>query len=197
MCNPTLIMAAGSQIMGASMQQNATQSAESAKALALNENTARNTALESEARGGIDQSVAGMERQNFDQGVSNIGQSLANLYSETIGAAPAPSMSPSSGNAPRVIQDVMSAAMNAQADKDAARNLQLADLNSVSDYLGNTISPLMASSGAGVSQNAGFMRGNSVPLDAELLAANKKAYSPVAQILTGAGQTAAGYGLKK
>ena len=74
--------------------------------------------------------------------------------------------------------------------------MKLANLKNVGQYLRGTIDPMLTDSASQIAMNGNFMRGNSSVLGSELEAANQKAYSPMAQLLTGGGQVGMGYGLK-
>jgi hypothetical protein len=197
MCEPVLIMSTMAQVAGASMQQNAANNAEQAKALAMRNNADRQRGLEDQSRVGVTNSTTEMQRPNFDEGVGEQTNVLSALYDAAVGSGAAqPALSPSSGNAPRVVQDAMTTALSAEANRAAADNMKLANLKNVGQYLRGTIDPMLTDSASQIAMNGNFMRGNSSVLGSELEAANQKAYSPMAQLLTGGGQVGMGYGLK-
>ena len=133
-----------------------------------------------------------MGRGNFDQGTANAATDLANLFRSNTGAAPGMNMSP---NAPQIVQDAMVEAFKAAEAKNEEMNVKLANLESVGDYLKTTINPQLNKSGAVGTMMGSFIRGNAAPYEQELEAANRLAYSPMAQLLSGAGRAGMNYGL--
>ena len=193
MCNP-LIAGVIAQGAGAVMQNSATRRAENEKARLRKAQSDRNMAREMEARNAISASTNTLNRGNFDRGAANTANELANLFRANTGSAPGMRMSP---NAPQIVQDAMVEAFKAAEAKNEEMNVKLANLESVNDYLKTTISPqLNASANTGIMMGS-FIRGNAAPFDQELEAANRLAYSPIAQILSGAGRAGMNYGLYK
>ena len=181
------------QGLGAMIQNNATARAEDEKALMTQQNDARNRRLEDEARLATDSSRAEMERNNFDQGTTDAATNLAQMFNaNTNRTAPGTEIN---ANAPSIVQDAMVAALNQAEAKNEEMNTKLAALNSVGDHLNSTISPALSNSAAQGVMSGSFIKGNSVPLSAELDAANRLAYSPVAQLLTASGRVGVNHGL--
>jgi len=193
MCNP-LIAGIAAQGAGAIMQNSATRKAENEKARLRQLQSDRNMARETEARDATNASTTMMGRGNFDQGRANAANNLANLFRANTGAAPGMNMSP---NAPQIVQDLMAEAFKAAEAKNEEMNVKLANLEGVSDYLKTTINPQLNSSGQVGTMMGSFIRGNAAPYEQELEAANRLAYSPMAQILSGAGRAGMNYGLYK
>lgn len=191
MCNP-LIAGVIAQGAGAVMQNSATRRAENEKARLRQLQSDRNMAAETEARDATNASTTMMGRGNFDQGTANAATDLANLFRSNTGAAPGMNMSP---NAPQIVQDAMVEAFKAAEAKNEEMNVKLANLESVGDYLKTTINPQLNSSGQVGTMMGSFIRGNAAPYEQELEAANRLAYSPIAQVLSGAGRAGMNYGL--
>lgn len=191
MCNP-LMLSLAAQGAGAVMQNSATRRAENEKARLRQLQSDRNMAREMEARDATNVSTNMMNRGSFDQGTANAATELANLFRANTGAAPGMNMSP---NAPQIVKDAMVEAFKAAEAKNEEMNTKLANLESVSDYLKTTINPQLNSSGAVGTMMGSFIRGNAAPYEQELEAANRLAYSPMAQILSGAGRAGTQYSL--
>jgi hypothetical protein len=188
-----MIASMAAQGLGAMIQSNATARAEDEKALMRQQNDARNRRLEDEARLATDSSRAEMERKNFDQGTTDAATNLAQLFdANTNRTAPGTKVN---ANAPKIVQDAMVTALNQAEAKNEEMNFKLAALNSVGDYLNSTISPALSDSAAQGVMSGSFIKGNSVPLSAELNAANRLAYSPMAQLLTAGGRAGMQYDL--
>ena len=196
MCNPYLAAGIAAQVGGAVVQNQAAKRANNARAAALSANTTRNTALEGESRTAMNDVTQQFAAQNMDPGMVAETDRLAGIYNELTGRNAAPVM-PSSGGAPALIRDTNEAEMAKAVQFGIDQNKRLADLNSFGSYLANTISPQMNNSAAVAQITGNMMKGNSSVLQSELEAANNKAYSPTAQLLSGAGQVATGYGLYK
>lgn len=196
MCNPYLAAGIAAQVGGAVVQNQAAKRANNARAAALSANSARNTALEGEARTAMNDVTQQFAAQNMDPGMGAETNRLAGIYNELTGRNAAPVM-PSSAGAPALIRDTNEAEMAKAVQFGMDQNQRLADLNSFGSYLANTISPQMNNSAAVAQMTGNMMKGNSSVLQSELEAANNKAYSPTAQLLSGAGQVATGYGLYK
>ena len=193
MCNP-LLAGIAAQGAGAFMQNSATRKSEGEKARLRQLQSDRNMARETEARDATNASTTMMGRGNFDQGTANSANELANLFRANTGAAPGMNMSP---NAPQIVQDLMAEAFKAAEAKNEEMNVKLANLEGVNDYLKTTINPQLNSSGQVGTMMGSFIRGNTAPYEQELEAANRLAYSPMAQVLSGAGRAGMNYGLYK
>ena len=76
------------------------------------------------------------------------------------------------------------------------QNKAMGKVMSLADHLNNKIQPQLNNSAITAQLMGNFMKGSASALDAELNAANQKAYSPLAQILGEGGKTATAYGLK-
>ena len=93
------------------------------------------------------------------------------------------------------MRDAEAAAAQTAMLKANQRASAIASLDATSKYLGTTIAPKIADAAAIGGMTGNFMRGNSAATDTGLQYAASKAYSPMAQILSGAGQTGMAYGL--
>lgn len=191
MCNPLMISLAA-QGAGAVMQNSATRRAENEKAKLRQRQSDRNMARETEARDATAKSTDMLNRNNFDQGAAAAATDLANLFRANTGAAPGSNLRP---NAPQIVQDALVEAFKVAEAKNEEMNTKLANLQSVSDYLNTTINPQLNDSAAVGTMMGSFIRGNAAPYEQELEAANRLAYSPMAQILTGAGRAGTQYSL--
>ncbi len=191
MCNPLM---AGIMAQGASavIQNSATRRSENEKARLRTAQSDRNMAREKEARDATAESVAMMNRNSFDQGTADAAADLANLFRSNTGAAPGSNLTP---NAPQIVQDAMVEAFKFAEAKNEEMNTKLANLESVGDYLQTTINPQLNKSGQVGTMMGSFIRGNAAPYEQELEAANRLAYSPIAQVLSGAGRAGMNYGL--
>ena len=177
---------------GAVMQNSATRRAENEKAKLRQRQSDRNMARETEARDATAKSTDMLNRNNFDQGAAAAATDLANLFRANTGAAPGSNLRP---NAPQIVQDALVEAFKVAEAKNEEMNTKLANLQSVSDYLNTTINPQLNDSAAVGTMMGSFIRGNAAPYEQELEAANRLAYSPMAQILTGAGRAGTQYSL--
>ena len=101
----------------------------------------------------------------------------------------------SKSGVPQIVADTQAEEFAAADAYNAQQNQALANLNSFGQYLKETINPALSQSAADTALMGNFYEGNSAVLQSELQAANDKAYSPMAQLLTGAGRTATSYGL--
>ena len=193
MCDPVTLISAGAQVAGAAMQNSASQRAEDRKASLNAKNREANRLLEQEARLAIDNSLNSMSRDNFDAGRGAASDELRAAYDAAT----------SGGVDTRVkagTPDIVQAAVNKAVD-DAnafalAQNKALGELNSLSEYLVTTVNPNLNKSAVTGQLMGNFMQGNSGVLASELDAANRLAYSPLAQLLTLGGQAGVSYGLK-
>ena len=193
MCNPLMIGLAA-QGAGAIMQNSATRRSEGEKARLGQAQSERTRDREKEARDALGVSTTAMDRGNFDQGAAAAATDLANLFRANTGAAPGMNMSP---NSPQIVQDAMAEAFKFAEAKNEEANVKLANLQSVNDYLKTTINPQLNKSGQVGTMMGGFIKGNVAPYEQELEAANRLAYSPMAQLLSGAGRAGMNYGLYK
>ena len=98
-------------------------------------------------------------------------------------------------SAPQIVRDAEAAAAQTAMMKANQRASAIASLDATSKYLGTTIAPKIADAAAIGGMTGNFMSGNSAVTDTGLQYAASKAYSPMAQILSGAGQTGMAYGL--
>jgi hypothetical protein len=195
MCNPTLIASAAAQGVGAMIQnQAANRMMESRKAY-IDQDMQRRTAKEQEARTAIDQSTDMMRRDKFDAGMDEQTARLQNLYNKVTGRNIIPTAT--SDGVPQLIKRMNENELNMALNRIAQDDKNLAKLNSFGTFLSDTISPQLTSSGLTSQMMGNFMKGDSVALGTELDAANRQAYSPLAQILMAGGRVGTSYGLMK
>lgn len=195
MCNPTLIASAAAQGVGAMIQnQAANRMMESRKAY-IDQDMQRRTAKEQEARTAIDQSTDMMRRDQFDAGMDEQTARLQNLYNNVTGRNIIPTAT--SDGVPQLIKRMNENELNMALNRIAQDDKNLAKLNSFGTFLSDKISPQLTSSGLTSQMMGNFMRGDSVALGTELDAANRQAYSPLAQILMAGGRVGTSYGLMK
>ena len=194
MCDATLIASTMAQVAGASMQNNAMQDANRSKALMMRENQERNRQLEDTQRASIQEATAASDASTARPGMEEAAVDLSNILKAAItggGGAPGNAVSRS---APQIVQDAQTSATNAALVQARNRANAIANLDATSQYLGTTIAPKIAESAAVGGMTGNFMRGNSAVTDTGMQYASSKAYSPMAQILSGAGQTGMAYG---
>ena len=192
--SPALIAGVAMQGLGTLMQMQAAKRARNARNTALNANTQRNRRLEDEAAASIGTSRDEFKREeSFDPGVENAATQLANQYNANTKAMPV-NVATKKGT-PAIVADTQAQELASAEAFNQQQNAALGNLNSFGQYLKETINPALSQSSADTMLMSNFMRGNSDVLQSELQAANDKAYSPMAQLLTGAGRTMTGYGL--
>lgn len=182
------------QGLGTVLQQRAANRARNARNAAMDANIKRNRDLENEAALAIGKSRDEFDRvENFDPGVQNAATELAAQYNAN--TKPMPVNVATKDGVPQIVADTQAQEFAAADAFNSQQNQALANLNSFGQYLKETINPALTQSAADTALMGNFMRGNSSVLQSELEAANDKAYSPMAQLLTGAGRTMTGYGL--
>jgi len=182
------------QGLGTIMQMQAARRAEEARAAALDANTKRNRRLEDEAAASIGSSRDEFNREeNFDPGLAAQAAEMGAQYNAN--TQPMPINVGSKAGVPQIVQDAQAQEMAAAEAFNQQQNEALANLNSFGSYLKQTINPALSQSASDIGLVGNFMRGNTNVLDAELEEANQKAYSPLAQLLTGGGRVMTNYGL--
>lgn len=192
--SPALVAGVAMQGLGTLMQMQAARRATNARNAALDANTQRNRRLEDEAAASIGASRDEFKREeNFDPGVESAASKLADQYNAN--TTPMAVNVGSKSGVPQIVQDTQNQELAAVEQFNEQQNQALGNLNSFGQYLKETINPALSQSAADTMLMGNFMRGNSDVLQSELQSANDKAYSPMAQLLTGAGQTLTGYGL--
>lgn len=196
MCNPTLIVSALAQAGGAQMQGNAIKSANAEKALLMRENAEQNRMQEDTQRAAIQEATAVADSTAGKPGIESAAVDLSNILKAAITGGGAQTNTRVS-SAPQIVRDAEAAAAQAAIMKAKQRAGAVANLDATSKYLQTTIAPKIADAAAIGGMTGNFMRGNSATTDTGLQYAASKAYSPMAQILSGAGQTGMAYGLYK
>ena len=194
MCDPTLIVSALAQAGGAQMQGNAIKDANRSKALLMRENAEQNRQLEDTQRAAIQEATAAADSTAGKPGMEAAAVDLSNILKAAITGGGAQTNTKTS-SAPQIVRDAEAAAAQAAMMKANQRASAIASLDATSKYLGTTIAPKIADAAAIGGMTGNFMRGNSAATDTGLQYAASKAYSPMAQILSGAGQTGMAYGL--
>lgn len=196
MCDPTLIASIGAQVVGAQMQGNAMKSANADKALLMRQNQQQNRQLEDTQRAAIQEATAAADSTAGKPGIEAAAVDLSNILKAAITGGGAQTNTRTS-SAPQIVRDAEAAAAQTAMMKANQRASAIAGLDATSKYLGTTIAPKIADAAAIGGMTGNFMRGNSAVTDTGLQYAASKAYSPMAQILSGAGQTGMAYGLYK
>ena len=194
MCDPTLIASIGAQVVGAQMQGNAIKSANADKALLMRENAEQNRMREDTQRAAIQEATAAADSTAGKPGIESAAVDLSNILKAAITGGGAQTNT-RVGSAPQIVRDAEAAAAQAAIMKADQRAGAIANLDATSKYLQTTIAPKIADAAAIGGMTGNFMRGNSAVTDTGLQYAASKAYSPMAQILSGAGQTGMAYGL--
>ena len=195
MCNPTLIVSALAQAGGASMQNSAMKDANRSKALMMRENAEQNRQLEDTQRAAIQDATSAANSANARPGMEEAAVDLSNILKAAITGGSGARTNTMSSSAPQIVQDAEMAATQTAIAEAQNRASTIASLDATSKYLGTTIAPKLADAAAVGGVTGNFMRGNSSVADTGMQYASSKAYSPIAQILSGAGQTGAAYSL--
>jgi len=194
MCNPALALGVASTVGSALIQDRATKKAESAKRGYINQENVRQKGFESKAQGEIDKSSNMFDRTTFDKGMGDASNRLAQLLMDA--RIELPNQRIASGT-PRIVQQTNEMEMQKATDFANQQNVAMGKVMSLADHLNNKIQPQLNNSAITAQLMGNFMKGSASALDAELNAANQKAYSPLAQILGEGGKTATAYGLYK
>jgi hypothetical protein len=194
MCDATTLISIGAQVAGAAVQNDARNQAERGQAALMRQNRAQNRQLEDSQRAAIQSATAPIESTTGKQGMDDAASALANVLRSAISGNTG-RVGAVNRTAPKIVQDAAAAA-NAQAvAKAQAQANAVAKLDGLNQYLQTTVAPKIADASATGQLTGNFMRGNSNVLDTGLRAEGSKAYSPLAQILSGAGQVGLAYGL--
>ena len=196
MCSPTLVASIGAQVIWQQVQGNAIKDANAGKALLMRENAERNRMLEDTQRAAIQEAVVAADSTAGKPGMEAAAVDLSNILKAAITGGGAQTNTRTS-SAPQIVRDAEAAAAQTAMMKANQRASAMASLDATSKYLGTTIAPKIADAAAIGGMTGNFMRGNSAATDTGLQYAASKAYSPIAQILSGAGQTGMAYGLYK
>ena len=194
MCNPGLALGVASSVGSAVIQNQAKKRAESAKRGYIADENVRQQGFEQRAQGEIDKSSDMFRKDAFNKGMGDTSNRLAQLLMDA--RIQLPEQKIASGT-PRVVQDQNAMEMRKATDFANQQNIAMGNIMSLADYLNNTIQPQLNQSSTTAQLMGNFMKGSSSVLDSELMAANQKANSPLAQILGEGGKTATAYGLYK
>jgi len=195
MCDPMTIAGIAAQVVGTKIQDDKYKKAQNQRDASIDNNNRIRKNLENEARMSQNESKDLFQDDAFNAGNQASQDKFAALYNDTINT---PNYSiPNIGNAPAIIEETL----NNELAKAAAYNKQQGDakakLASLSDYLATTVNPQFSKSAEKGAMIGNFLQGEGDLLDMELKAAEAKAYSPTAQILSGVGSAATGAGLRK
>ena len=193
MCNPVLA-SIGAQIVGQQVQGNAVKSANAGKALLMRENAEQNRMLEDTQRAAIQEARSVADSTAGKPGIEAAAVDLSNILKAAITGGGTQTNTKTS-SAPQIVRDAEAAAAQAAMMKAQQRAGAIANLDATSKYLGTTIAPKIADAAAIGGMTGNFMSGNSAVTDTGLQYAASKAYSPMAQILSGAGKTGMAYGM--
>ena len=202
MCDPTVGAALTKSVLpsiiaqgaGIALQNRAANKANALQALRMEQNRARNKVLMDRQDAAIRSSAEAISADKGKQGIEAAGNELAKILQAALSQRGAP-ITASDRSAPKVFLDeaaLADAATNMRAMEDA-KNLAMLDASG--KYLAETIAPKVADSAATGQLTGNFVRGNSNVLDTGMRAAGQLAYSPMAQILQGAGKVGLGYTL--
>lgn len=195
MCNPTLIVSAIAQGAGAAMQNSAVKDANATKALMMRQNQDQNRALEDSQRAAIVNATGAADSTAGKQGIENAAVELSDILRSAITGGGQFNKAAPASDAPRIVEDARAAAVAKAVSEAKAKADAIAKLDATGRYLQTTVAPKIADSAAIGGLTGNFMRGNSNVLNTGLQFAQSKAYSPMAQILSGAGRTGMAYGL--
>ncbi len=202
MCDPTVGAALTKNILpsiiaqgaGIVLQNRAANKANALQALRMEQNRARNKVLMDRQDAAIRSSTEAIAADKGKQGIEAAGNELAKILQAALSQRSG-TITASDRSAPKVFLDeaaLADAATNMRAMEDA-KNLAMLDASG--KYLAETIAPKIADSEATGQLTGNFIRGNSSVLDTGMRAASQLAYSPMAQILQGAGKVGLGYTL--
>jgi len=194
MCNPAIALGVASTVGSAVLQDRAKKSAERSKRGYIADENVRQQGFEQRAQGEIDKSSDMFRKDAFNKGMGDTSNRLAQLLMDA--RIQLPEQKIASGT-PRIVQDQNAMEMRKATDFANQQNLAMGNIMSLADYLNNTIQPQLNNSSTTAQLMGNFMKGSSSVLDSELMAANQKASSPLAQILGEGGKTATAYGLYK
>jgi hypothetical protein len=194
MCDPTLVLSAVAQGAGVAAQNRAANRATEQQAFLMRQNQTKNRGLEDQQAAAIADVVQSVAASTGKQGMEAAGNDLSRILQAAISQRSSPS-TVSDRSAPKVFMDQKAASEAAAMMESRKRANTLAKLDASSRYLTQTIAPKVADSAATGQLTGNFMRGNANVLDTGMKAAQKLAYSPLAQVLQGAGRTGVGYSL--
>lgn len=195
MCEPTILASVAAQVAGTVIQDRANKKARRARNTAIDNNSKRRKVLEDQARMATSKSKDMFQDDAFDAGNQVSQSKFAKLYNDTINT-PNYSM-PNVGSAPAIIQEALDSEMAKAAAYNRQQGEAKAKLASLGDYLATQVNPQLSKSANTGQMIGNFLQGEGNVLDAELRAAEAKAYSPMAQLLGSAGQVGTSYGLSK
>lgn len=196
MCDPLTLASVAAQGVGAMVQANAGRRRDEARKGYIDADQQRRIARENEARGAIDKTTGMFGQDQFVPGMSNETTRLATLYDDATNRN-IMSTNPSGVGVPQLIADTNKMEMDKAIADTIKQNNNLAKLNSFGDFLSNRINPQMNESALTSQMMGHFIRGDANALETELDAANRKAYSPLAQALMAGGRVGTSYGLMK
>ena len=194
MCSPTLVASIGAQVIGQQVQGNAIKDANAGKALLMRENAEQNRMLEDTQRAAIQEATSAADSTAGKPGIEAAAVDLSNILKAAITSGGAQTNTRTS-SAPQIVRDAEAAAAQRAIMKAEQRAGAIANLDATSKYLGTTIAPKIADAAAIGGMTGNFMSGNSAVTDTGLQYAASKAYSPMAQILSGAGKAGMSYGM--
>ena len=196
MCDPISIASVAAQGVGAMMQANAGRQRDEARKGYIDADQERRMARENEARGAIDKTTGMFGQDKFGSGMTNETTRLAGLYDDATNRNKMSTL-PTGGGVPQLIADTNKMEMDKVLADTIKQNQNLAKLNAFGDFLSNQVNPQMNESALTSQMMGHFIRGDANALETELDAANRKAYSPLAQVLMAGGQVGTNYGLMK
>ena len=195
MCDPITIASLGAQAVATGIQNNATRAANRGMAGLMDQNRQNNRALEDSQRAAIQQATTSAGAQTGKQGMADAGDQLSQILKSAIVNAAMKNNAPGQNSGPKIVQDANAAAAARARAAANQRAAAIAKLDATNQYLQTTVAPKLADAQAAGQLTGNFMRGNSNVLNSGLQYERSKAYSPLAQLLGGAGKVGLSYGL--
>jgi len=191
MCNPTLAVAVGAQLLGTKMQNDSFKDAQRARNEAIDSNVARRNELQDKGMGSIKESANTINQNNMTTNEEKLAQLLTNTVN-----VPNYSM-PNTGSAPRIVTDTINQELQKAARFNEQQGKAQAKLANLGDFLATRVNPQFNKSATDIGILGNKMRGEADLLSLALKDAEAKAYNPTAQLLKRSGEVATGYGLAK
>tara|TARA_B100000941_G_C28502688_1_gene555336 strand:- start:265 stop:843 length:579 start_codon:yes stop_codon:yes gene_type:complete len=191
MCNPTLAVAVGAQLLGTKMQNDSFKNAQRARNEAIDSNVARRNELQDKGMGSIMESANTINQNNMATNEEKLAQLLTNTVN-----VPNYSM-PNTGSAPRIVTDTINQELQKAARFNEQQGKAQAKLANLGDFLATRVNPQFNKSATDIGILGNKMRGEADLLGLALQDAEAKAYNPTAQLLKKGGEVATGYGLAK
>lgn len=191
MCNPTLAVAVGAQLLGTKMQNDSFKNAQRARNTAIDSNVNRRNELQTQGVNQVKESADVFNQNNMATNEEKLAQLLTNTVN-----IPNYSM-PNTGSAPRIVADTINQELAKAAAFTQQQGKAKAKLANLGDYLSTKVNPQFNKSASNIGILGNKMQGEADLLNLALQDAEAKAYNPTAQLLKRGGEVATGYGLAK